>query len=402
MRTCYNGNRKVVKFRIMKILFSAGAYPHKGNPFAAFIKVICEELVRQGHEVTVIAPQSLTRVLAKKSSLLPYSIDYEISSGNSKKFIKVIRPYSFTFGYGRFLKYTYKFNKIAFNRICGRYIKDCDIVYAHFWTSGYNAVDVAEKYKKPLFVTTGEDEIYLPEVVSEDSITKLRKYVKGVICVSTKNRDESVSIGLADSTKCIVIPNSINQNEFYFDDKKKCREKLNFPQNSFIVSFCGRFIDRKGVNRVSDAIKLLNDSNVKSIFIGQNVQNQKIQPDCDGILFKGPLPHHRIVDYLNAADVFVLPTLAEGCSNSIVEAMACGLPIISSDLPFNHDILNKENAILVDPMNVEQIGDSIKKLKEDRSLQKKMSAASLRSAKELTIEKRVRRIVAFIEQKIKE
>ena len=71
--------------------------------------------------------------------------------------------------------------------------------------------------------------------------------------------------------------------------------------------------------------------------------------------------HDVIAEYLNCADIFVSPTLAEGCSNSIVEAMACGLPIISSDLPFNHDILDEKNSILLDPVEVNEIALAIRK-----------------------------------------
>ena len=95
---------------------------------------------------------------------------------------------------------------------------------------------------------------------------------------------------------------------------------------------------------------------MKSIFIGSGEQT----PEIDGILFCGKLPHDQIVHYLNAADVFVLPTLAEGCSNAIIEAMACGLPIISSDLPFNDDILDAENSIRVNSLDVESIAEAIR------------------------------------------
>lgn len=89
--------------------------------------------------------------------------------------------------------------------------------------------------------------------------------------------------------------------------------------------------------------------------------NETEKPDCEGILFMDGLPHHEIVYYLNCADVFVLPSLAEGCPNSVIEAMACGLPIISSNLPFNFDILSKEVAILINPRDVDEIANAIKK-----------------------------------------
>lgn len=149
--------------------------------------------------------------------------------------------------------------------------------------------------------------------------------------------------------------------------------------------------------RVAEAIRLLHDDNIKSIFIGTPADNEHEQPECDGILFRGGLPHEQINSYLNCSDAFVLPSLAEGCPNSVIEAMACGLPIISSDLPFNYDILSNENAILVDPLDVKAIAAAIKQLKDNDSLKDRLAKDSLTKAKELTIKERVSKILMFIQ-----
>jgi hypothetical protein len=103
-------------------------------------------------------------------------------------------------------------------------------------------------------------------------------------------------------------------------------------------------------------------------------------------LFKGRLPHALVPEYLSCSDVFVLPTLAEGCSNAIVEAMACGLPIISSNLPFNTDILDESNAILIDPMKVEEIAKAIQVLRLNAKIKEKYIENSIEKVKRLSIE----------------
>ena len=82
--------------------------------------------------------------------------------------------------------------------------------------------------------------------------------------------------------------------------------------------------------------------------------------------------------------------------NSIVEAMSCGLPIISSNLPFNYDILDDSNSILINPESIDEIAKAINKLYRDNNLRENLSKASLMKAKELTIQKRVSKIITFI------
>ena len=97
-----------------------------------------------------------------------------------------------------------------------------------------------------------------------------------------------------------------------------------------------------------------------------------------------------------------MPTLAEGCCNAIVEAMSCGLPVISSNLPFNWDVLDENNSILVDPKNVDAIADAIIKLRDDKNLREQMAASSLKKASALTIDQRASDIIHFIKSRIQQ
>ena len=386
----------------MKILLASNSYPTPDNPLQAFIGVLARELVRQGHEVTVIAPVMVLSCMRHGTRLDKKYYYDEFEHEGRRLRVEVYRPRIYAPGEGRFLKMA---SRVCQNRISAaalRIGKRFDVAYCHFWSSAIHLNDYVETTGIPLIVACGEDKINIQYLRSEKNIKDLNQLTCGVICVSSKNKEESIAAGLTTPVKCIVLPNAVDAGEFKQMDRKSVRDELGFPQDAFIVAFLGRFYERKGPERVSEAIKRCNDSYIKAVYVGKKAPGDTFQPLGNEALFFGALAHGDVVKYLNSADVFVLPSLAEGCSNAIVEAMACGLPIISSDLPFNYDILNSNNSIMVDPMDVDAISNAIKQLKHDEHLREKLSEGALLMAKELTIEKRAAKIASFIENKIRE
>lgn len=376
----------------MKICVVTGGYPSPGRPEYPFVEQLCNEWAAQGHTINVLVPHSRTKRILRNLK----KVDLIRNTFAGKGCVTVYSPEYWTFGNFGDKGLNQKLLKRVINHFSAE-IEKPDIVYAHFWHNGRAAFDIAKKWNVPLIVASGEAEI--EQTVKTKSDKEFVDYVKSVVCVSTKNLNESVRRGLTKPEKCHVFPNAIDQTIFFKKDKTEARAKLGFSNNDFIVCFVGGFIPRKGPDRVSAAIKSLNCPNIKSIFIGGNRDGSMLRPDCDGILFEGKLAHNDIPLYLNSSDCFVLPTLHEGCCNAIVEAMACGLPIISSDLEFNWDILNSSNSILIDPMNISEIANAIKKIYESSELQRSMSEHSLLTASNLTISNRASHIIEFIKEK---
>lgn len=374
------------------ILIIADGYPSPGLPYSAFIANIAREMTRQGMTVSVIAPQSLTKHWWRHVPLAPRHFTEDINGKN----IHIYRPYSITAGDGRFGWITRWCNQFVTTRIAKR-LKTQDAVYAHFWLNAAMAKPYVQRKHLPLIVATGEDIIPIRQIGDQEK-TWLRENVKNVICVSTKNKQESIAYGLATDQKCIVLPNAYDPEEFYKEEGFALRRQLSIRKEDFVVAFCGRFNDRKGVFRVDAALKQLNDPYIKAIYIGSPMDNCKDEPDYEHIAFKGQLPHGEIVHYLNAADIFVLPSMAEGCPNSVIEAMACGLPIISSDLPFNYDILDDNNSILVDPTDITAIATAIKCLKNNIGLRLQLAMRAFDKANTMRIKERTQRIIEIIKQ----
>lgn len=375
----------------MNICILASGYPTKKRSEAIFVAKLADEFAELGHNVTFIAPQSITNILCRDGVFSPLSFVHTTRTGKS---VNVYRPYSISFGNSRLGK---KLNAI-FRQLSIRHIikkvSDIDIYYAHFWSQGYALYKVIKNTNKPLIVATGESKISFRK--QKDGFTD---YVAGVICVSTKNKDESIQHGLTVEDKCIVLPNAIDDTIFYKKDKMACRSRLGIPQDAFVVANVGTICHRKGQSRIAEAINSLKDQNIYSFFLGRK-EDMSITLECPNIIHEGFIDHDLIPDYLNAADVYVFPSLAEGCSNSIVEAMSCGLPIISSDLPFNYDILDEKNAILVNPNDTVQIASAIADLKKNSQKRHSMAFHSMEKAEELKLPIRAQRILKFIQSVI--
>ena len=374
----------------MKICVVTSGFPTKRSANSIFVVKLCEQWADQGHEVTIVTPQSLTNILIGKSGRTAKAFTYTTPGGST---INVYRPRIITFSnisLLRGLKNWLRRRAIA-NAV--KRIGQQDAYYCHFWNNAYDLYKAIGQQAKPLFVATGESSIKL-RVADEG----FRQAVSGVVCVSTKNMEESIGLGLTSKEKCIVLPNAIDTNVFHKMDKQQCRQELGIDPQLFVVIYVGQFLHRKGYDRLAAAIDKLNDPEIGVVFLGKAKEGK--EPLCKGLIYQGFTNQKEIARYLNAADVFVLPTQAEGCCNAIVEAMACGLPIISSDLPFNHDILDSNNALLINPNSVEQIAEAIKTIKDNKALQASLAAQSLEKAQRLALPDRAQRIITFINSKI--
>ena len=223
-------------------------------------------------------------------------------------------------------------------------------------------------------------------------LKKVFKYLTGVVAVSTQNKDYLVDADVIEEDKIGIFPNGYREERFYYIDKKEARKHFNWDEDKFIVGFCGSFDKRKGVLRLQEAIDRIDDKNIVFACAGKGEQI----PTSKKCILAKPVNNNELVYFYNAIDVFCLPTQNEGCCNAIVEAIACGCPIISSDRKFNYDILNKDNSILIDPNNINDISKAIIEIQNNTKLQTNMKKENLKKSCELLLKQRTINIIKFI------
>lgn len=212
-----------------------------------------------------------------------------------------------------------------------------------------------------------------------------------------KNTDTSVAL-TGDMKKAMqkfsnkrvkVVPNGIDTKKFNFD-KYESREKLGLDHDKKIVLFVGRLEPVKGLKYLIEAINILKDTkNLELIIIGNGNEKNNLEVlvkdlklNGENVTFTGKISNEKIPEYMAAADVFVLPSLSEGFPVVILEAMATGLPIVTTKVKGLPEIVEDNiNGLLVPPQNPEELADKINLLLNDENLRKKISILNKEKSK---------------------
>jgi len=381
----------------MEFCVVASNYRTQTQQVHVFLENVVVRFVDRGHPCHVIAPQSLARYLFKRKARRELVSERVTPDGNS---YMVYSPLFLTLPAWKLGKLRLAdFTKHSFIRAVKRTYRKrklhADLVYSHFIQAGIAGVALAEELGVPSFIANGEaDTPGSLRSLSSHFVRQTLEKVTGIISVSTKNKDEMVSLYGSDKIldKTRIIVNAADPERFHKRDQKQCRRELGFPEDGFIVSYTGSFIPRKGTRKLSNVLSKFDD--IYSIFIGVGED----APDCKNILHMGRVPNEKIGTYLCASDVFVLPTQAEGCCNAIVEAVSCGIPVISSDRSFNHDVLDDSCSILIDPDSEEELEAALRAIKDDDGLRSRLAQGSTLRGSQLTIQKRIDNLLAFMKE----
>lgn len=239
-----------------------------------------------------------------------------------------------------------------------------DLIDAHFaYPDGFAAVLLGKAFNVPVSITlrgTINRLIYFPfrKVLLKWA---LKRAVK-VISVSRYLVDLAIANG-ADlpEEKIRVIPNGVDLQKFTVLEKSSCRAKLDLPIGAPVLISVGGLVERKGHHRVLQILpQMLQEfPDLYYVIVGGGGSEGDMGPElrrlaedlevAHRVRFAGEVPHDKVKQYLCAADVFVLPTRFEGWPNVFLEAMACGLPVVTTQVCGNAEVVNDGQTGLLVP-----------------------------------------------------
>lgn len=247
-----------------------------------------------------------------------------------------------------------------------------DLIHAHFtWPSGYVAAKLLKEFSVPLVITAHGYDVYNLPFRSEEWFRKVKFALESadhIITVSRSNFMLLVTKLDIPEHKISVIPNGFDPHKFGPMNKAAVRKQLNLPQNKKIILNVANLVSVKGQSYLIDAMAKVvkKRKDILCIIVGdgslrKDLENQIKKLNLgDHVKLVGVKPHDEIPLWMNAADLFVLPSLSEGNPTVMFEALACGKPFVGTRVGGVPEIITSEDyGLLCELANPDDLAEKI-------------------------------------------
>lgn len=228
-----------------------------------------------------------------------------------------------------------------------------DLIDAHFtYPDGLAGVLLGKAFRRPTVVTVRgpHDVRHAGHILRRTQIAFALKAAASVITVSESLRQFVTSLGV-EPERVRVIPNGVDRSRFFPSNRREARERLSLPQNHATLLAVGSLSERKGHHRILEILPelILHRRELLYVVVGESgggsgyrrrLENLVARHGlCDHVRIVPSRPHDEIRLWMAAADLFCLATSGEGWCNAITEALACGLPVVTTRVDGNAEVV---------------------------------------------------------------
>lgn len=278
-------------------------------------------------------------------------------------------------------------------------LKDKDIELYHV---PQNGVGLPEAKDCPFIITLHDVIPYkMPETVGEnylrifsEEMPKIVSRCDGIITVSNFSKDDIAEAFNFPKEKIFVT--YLAAEDIYRPlDKAECSQliKSHYSIEGDYILYIGGFSPRKNITGLIEAFSKLKEvykKDLKLVIAGKKGKSYSIYKQraedlniADSVIFPGFIPLEHLPELYNAAKLFVYPSFYEGFGLPPIEAMACGVPVIASNVTSVPEII-KDCALFIDPHNVDNICEAMYSALLDCDLRQRLILSGLTRSSELT------------------
>lgn len=247
---------------------------------------------------------------------------------------------------------------------------DFDVIDAHFlYPDGIAAVLLGRMLNKPVVITcrgsdvTLHQNFRLPRAITRHFIKSADALI--TVCEALKQDLTHHEFELPAVT---VLRNGVDLALFKEVNRGQVRNRLGL--SGTVLISVGRLAELKGQDLTIEALQHLPDTRLVLVGDGPFETALRATADkfgvADRVIFAGGQVQQALPDYYSAADIMVLASSREGWANVLLESMACGTPVVATNVGGTPEVLGKEDAgVLVKERNAEGIAEAVKRLLAD-------------------------------------
>lgn len=346
------------------ILVWSSLFPSPAQPQAGIF--IRERMFRVARELplTVISPQPwfpLQGLIRRfKPHFRPAMPAYERQSG-----VDVYRPRYFSVP-GVFKQFDGWLMAVGARHTIRRLQREgrVELIDAHFaYPDGYAASRISRELGVPLTLTLrGTEARHARDPQLRSRVIDALCGARRVFTVSSSLRDLALELGLpVERTR--VVGNGVDANRFRPLPRAEARRAFGLQAEAKVLVTVGGLVERKGFHRVIACLPELMAQfpNLHYLAVGSAGPEGDCRPQLEQqvrslrlqgrVHFTGALPLEGVRRALSASDVFVLSSRNEGWANVLLEAMACGLPVVASDVGGNAEVICRPDLGIIVPID---------------------------------------------------
>ena len=244
--------------------------------------------------------------------------------------------------------------------------KPFDLIDAEFfYPDGPAAMRIAEKLGIPFTAKARGNDIHLWALRKDcaGQISKAADKAAGMLAVSKALKADMIDLGM-ESEKIEVHYTGLDRKRFH--PKNRAAEKAKLGVSGPLVLCVGALIERKNQALLIRALPKLPDVTLMLAGFGAaEGKYRKLAKElgvADQVRFAGSVPHDELPDMIGAADIMALVSESEGLANAWVEALACGTPVIASNVGGAPELIRSPDAGRIVERDVQEIVTATKEL----------------------------------------